>query len=307
MCGIGAIMIRNGEGAIGSYIIDVLRALQHRGRDSTGVAIYGRHGQHLYRVRIIARDVIGAMSKITSAIASVGGNIRDVVLNTSIIKGYSYDLYEIEYNGDVRNLIDAIESTNMAKVVSVGRNVDVIKHVASVDEFDSIFSISSIYGTHAIGHVRFSTESTVDILHAHPFQDLINIDFTLVHNGQITNYWKIRALLEMKGVRFASENDSELIVHYISHKISSGHSLEEALRESIYELDGPFAYIVATPNEIGLARDPLGLRPLVIGVSDNIFVAASEEGAIQTLENRYGVSFSKRFLRPGEVVVWRRN
>lgn len=307
MCGIVGIMLTDGVGPIGAYLIDSLEALQHRGKDSVGIAIYnaGYAETDTIKLHVLTRDVVGALSKVSTAIASVHGDIRNINMGLYLKEGYSYDSIEVVYKGSIKHLYDAIESTGVAKVVSIGKRVLIHKYTTTVREFNKIFTISSLHGSHGIGHVRFSTESTVDIFHAHPFQDIENPDITVVHNGQITNYWKLRSLLEMKGIKFLTDNDSELIAHYIAHKVSKGLSLEVALKDAVNALEGPFAFIIATPDEIGIASDRLGLRPLVIGISDNIRVAVSEEGALQVLESKYNVRFNKKQLNSGEVVVWR--
>ena len=305
MCGIAAVLFPGATGPLGAYLLQMLYALEHRGRDSAGVAVYsnGNH-RNTIRVRMLTRDVIGALAKITTAIAGVGGNIRNIKLNLHSSSGYSYDYYELEYSGSTRRLAEAIDSTGLARVVSIGRSADVIKHVVTVEELDRIFEVSRLDGSHGLGHVRFSTESGVDPFRAHPFQDLDDPDVVVVHNGQITNYWKVRDRLELKGIRFATDNDSELIVHYIAYKMRSGLTLYEALKHSVRELDGPFAYIIATPAGIGMARDRLGLRPLVVGQSPDVLAVASEEGAIRSLELAYELRLKKRYLNPGEVLVW---
>jgi glutamine phosphoribosylpyrophosphate amidotransferase len=148
--------------------------------------------------------------------------------------------------------------------------------------------------------VRFSTESCVDLLHAHPFQSFNYLDVALVHNGQITNYWRRRERLERKGVCFQTENDSELIVHYLIEKLREDNCLSEALKTSVEDLDGPFSYIISTGEEIGMVRDRLGLRPLVILEGNGIRAAASEENALRIVSEAGKI----RNLRPGEVLCW---
>jgi len=170
--------------------------------------------------------------------------------------------------------------------LSFGKGMTIIKEVGDVESLEKIYrgtfeaSDREIFVTHGIGHVRFATESIVDKYHAHPFQAGFP-DIAIVHNGQITNDGKIRDWLKSKGHVFESENDTELIIHYIVDKINDGFSLEEALAQSVEELDGPFAYIISTPNAIGMAKDKLGLRPLVVGKGNGIMAVASEESALR--------------------------
>ena len=92
------------------------------------------------------------------------------------------------------------------------------------DEAENFF----YWGTHAIGHARMATESGVDIKSAHPFWGYPFSDVSVVHNGQLTNYWNNRRALENKGMRFMSECDSELIAVYIAQRMREGATLEES-------------------------------------------------------------------------------
>jgi len=78
----------------------------------------------------------------------------------------------------------------------------------------------------------------VDLLHAHPFQSFDHLDVALVHNGQITNYWKSRERLERRGFKFQTNNDSELIVHYIIEKLNEGEGSRTRLRRPWLTLTG---------------------------------------------------------------------
>ena len=100
--------------------------------------------------------------------------------------------------------------------------------------------LDKVVGTHAIGHARMATESGVDIKSAHPFWGYPFSDVSVVHNGQLTNYWNNRRALENKGMRFMSECDSELIAVYIAQKMREGASLEEGMKDSLSGLDGVF-------------------------------------------------------------------
>src|SRR5439155_23020535 len=111
--------------------------------------------------------------------------------------------------------------------------------------------------------------SRVDIAHSHPFWARPFPDIAVVHNGQITNYHKLRRRLEQKGHRFATDNDSEVIAVYIADKLEAGDSLDEALRGSIGDLDGTFAYLISTLKGIGIARDQTATIPLLYAKHDD--------------------------------------
>lgn len=283
--------------------MNMMDALQHRGRDSAGLAIYNNNPptNNEYILRIFTQDVIGAASGIATAIARAGGDIRSIQM--SPVNGFGFDRYIIRAKKEsLERIVHEINSTKVSRVLSIGHSMEIIKDVCTVEELDKRFKVSDFNGTHGIGHVRFSTESRVDLFHAHPFQSFNYPDIAVVHNGQITNYYKMRDRLERRGHRFETENDSELIVHYVADKLEDGLDLEEALKESAKDLDGPFSYIISMPDAIGVAKDKLGLRPALVLEGDGVFAIASEEVALRAL----GHTGTIRNVRPGEVVTWRR-
>lgn len=285
-------------------MIIMMQNLQHRGKDSAGVAVYSRGNVHVdeYIVKVFTKDVVGALSKVSTALAKAGADIRSIKINT--LRGFGFDKYIVRISEDrLKDIVEKVNSTGLAKVISIGRRMEIIKDIGVAEELEKNFRISEMYGTHGLGHVRFSTESSVDIFHAHPFQSLKYPDIALVHNGQITNYWKVREKLERKGATFETENDSELIVHYVVEMLKKGLSLQEILKISVKELDGPFSYIISTSDSIGMVRDKLGLRPLLVYEEEKLKAAASEESALRI----FGGSGRIRGLRPGEVLCWKRN
>jgi hypothetical protein len=104
-----------------------------------------------------------------------------------------------------------------------------------------------------------------------------------VHNGQITNYWLMRRQLERQGHRFMSNCDSELLAVYTANNLEKGASLEESLKASIHEIDGVFTYLVATRNELGLAKDTMAAKPMVLYEGEDLVALASEEVAIRSI------------------------
>ncbi|MGB0412231.1 MAG: glutamine amidotransferase, partial [Pikeienuella sp.] len=118
---------------------------------------------------------------------------------------------------------------------------------------------------------------------AHPYWAFPYNDVSVVHNGQITNYWIRRRQMEQKGHRFMSNCDSELLAVYTAHNLSNGMSLEDTLRQSIEDIDGVFTYLVATKDELGMAKDTMAAKPLVLYESDDMIAMASEEVAIRAI------------------------
>ena len=143
--------------------------------------------------------------------------------------------------------------------------------------------MGTFVGTHAIGHVRMATESDVDIRSAHPYWAYPFGDISVVHNGQLTNYWSMRRDLERRGHRFVSDCDSELIAVYIADSLDRSVSLEEAMVRSVRELDGVFTYLVATSDALGMAKDTMAAKPMVLYEGEAETLLASEEVAIRTV------------------------
>ena len=142
------------------------------------------------------------------------------------------------------------------EVVSVGEHLELVKQVGAPGGLDATFGVAAMRGSHGIGHTRLSTESRVDLSHSQPFWAHGVADLATVHNGHITNYDRLRRLYEQKGVRFFTENDSEVIGVYLADQLERGRTLEQAVANSLDDFDGSFTYLVATPEAIGYARDP---------------------------------------------------
>jgi glutamine phosphoribosylpyrophosphate amidotransferase len=165
------------------------------------------------------------------------------------------------------------------------------------------YRLDKVQGTHAIGHVRMATESDVDISGAHPYWAYPFADVAVVHNGQLTNYFHWRRRLERAGHRFRSECDSEVIAVYLAEKMSEGLDLEAAMRQSLEDLDGVFTYICVTQDALGMAKDELAAKPLVLYEADDMVALASEEIAIRAVVNREIETYDPF---EGEVMAWTR-
>lgn len=300
MCGIAGIVFKDGKlHPVGDALTKMLEALQHRGRDSAGFAIYGGLGlaKNEYLLNIEVKEKPGLLETVKSMINTV----TPIKTEETISSVENYIIYRCKISlksfYELKPLIMEIDKIEDVKVLSGAHSFEMIKDVGLVKDIAKRYDTPSKRGTHAIGHTRFSTESVVDRYHAHPFQSYIMRDITVVHNGQITNYWKIRDPLERKGHIFETNNDTECIVHYIADKLSEGYKLEEALEQSVKDMDGPFSYVIGTPEGIGIAKDQLGLRPGVMAENDDIFAIASEEMSLHEVMDTHDIEQ----ISPGEV------
>ena len=146
-----------------------------------------------------------------------------------------------------------------------------------------------------------ATESDVDIRSAHPYWAYPFNDISVVHNGQLTNYWAFRREMERRGHRFMSNCDSELIAVYLADRMERGEDLEEAMHRSVDELDGVFTYVVATSDRLGMAKDVMAAKPMVLYESDDFVALASEEVAIRSV---FPHEIDTYDPYEGEVMVW---
>jgi glutamate synthase domain-containing protein 1 len=182
---------------------------------------------------------------------------------------------------DPSALADAVEHGDPGTlVISIGRAMEVVKQVGPARVLRETYCLSTFQGTHGIGHTRLATESRVDISHCHPFWARPHADIAVVHNGQITNYRTLRRRMEMRGVHFCTDNDSEIIALYIAEQLASGVTLRQALERSVDDLDGTFTYLISTAQGIGMARDFFDTKPLVVAETDEWVAVASEEVAL---------------------------
>ncbi len=170
---------------------------------------------------------------------------------------------------------------------------------------DDTYAVESFNGSHGIGHVRLATESDVAPEAAHPFWATGFADVAIVHNGQITNYWKMRRRLVKRGYEFNTDNDSELIAVYLADKLSQDIPLKEALRTSIDDMDGTFSFLVSTKNEMGYAKDRLAAKPMVKFENDDMVAIASEEVSLNKLFPGQALNTSEP--PPGTYETWQRS
>ena len=209
----------------------------------------------------------------------------------------------VRYDGDLKALADYMENIPGCEVLSLGRSLEIVKDLGDANEVANLYKLPGFRGTHAIGHVRMATESDVDISGAHPYWAYPFSDVAVVHNGQLTNYFHWKRRLERSGHRFQSECDSEIIAVYLAEKMAEGHGLEDAMHKSLEDLDGVFTYMVVTEAALGVAKDAMAAKPLVLYESDGLVAMASEEVAIRAIIDREIDTYDPY---EGEVLVWTR-
>jgi methylamine---glutamate N-methyltransferase subunit A len=283
--------------------------MKHRGPDSTGYALYrpaaDSYVMHVKlaeanghrdfdfdeRLRRQRRDVEARIKSLGAHIARIDSTIEHAMTVT------------FDHSGDLKQLADYVEDVRGVEVLSLGRSLEIVKDLGDAKTVAGEYGLDSFVGTHGIGHARMATESDVDIANAHPYWAYPFPDVAVVHNGQLTNYHQWKRRLERAGHRFQSECDSEIIAVYLAERMVQGDSLEEAMRRSLSDLDGVFTYICVTEDSLGMAKDELGAKPLVLYESDDIVALASEEIAIRKVVDHEIETYDPY---ESEVMVWSR-
>jgi glutamate synthase domain-containing protein 1 len=310
MCGIAGIIYRDGTRDVGRDMTRMLQSMKHRGPDSTGYALYGQphDGQVVMRYTLAdantPRDfefddrIQRHQTQVVTRLRAAGAQIDDVEPETE----YAYRT-TLTFGGDLKDLTDRIEDIPDAEVLSIGRSLEIIKDLGDAETVCDQYGLAGFQGTHAIGHVRMATESDVDISGAHPYWAYPFSDIAVVHNGQLTNYFQWKRRLERSGHRFQSECDSEIIAVYLAEKMSEGADLEQAMTQSLEELDGVFTYIAVTANALGVAKDEMAAKPLVLYEADDVVALASEEIAIRAIVDHEIETYDPY---EGMVMAWQR-
>jgi methylamine---glutamate N-methyltransferase subunit A len=312
MCGIAGIIYRDGGGErqVGRDMTAMLQAMKHRGPDSTGYALYRPASDDGYVMQVklaesngrqdfdFAQRLARQRSDVENRMRSMGARVGDIKKTTDHAMTVTFG-----FDGDLKQLADYVEDVRGTEVLSLGRALEIVKDLGDANTVAADYGLDAFVGTHAIGHARMATESDVDIANAHPYWAYPFPDVAVVHNGQLTNYHQWRRRLERAGHRFQSMCDSEIIAVYLAERMAQGDSLEDSMRRSLEELDGVFTYICVTEDALGVAKDELGAKPLVLYEADDIVALASEEIAIRKVVDREIETYDPY---EGAVMVWTR-
>ncbi len=168
------------------------------------------------------------------------------------------------------------------------------------DNFTSQSVMSTLPGPIAIGHVRYSTagsKGNTAIRDVQPFFGEFSMGgAAIAHNGNLTNADSLRRMLIERGSIFQSSSDSECIIHLMARAI--GETIPDRMKEALRQCEGAFAIVAMTRTKLIGVRDPLGIRPLVMGRLGDGMVLASETCALDII----GAEFIRE-IAPGEMVV----
>ena len=195
-------------------------------------------------------------------------------------------------------------------VSSNGKKIYPHKGMGQVAEVFTEDTLKKLRGWLAIGHTRYSTAGDTVLLNAQPLTASFNKGLvSLAHNGNLTNARQLRKHLEEGGSIFQTTSDTEVILHLMAR--SGKKDFEEALADSLLQVEGAYSLVVLNQDQLYAVRDPHGFRPLVIGMlprpaspaagpetgTDNAFAFASETCAFDLIGAQYVGE-----VHPGEIV-----
>ncbi len=185
-------------------------------------------------------------------------------------------------------------------VMSAGATIEIYKEAGLPTDFVRRFRLDEIGGSHALGHTRMATESRVTTEHSHPFST--GLDLCLVHNGSLSNHNRLRRALRREGIRFRTDNDSEVAAGYLTWRLRQGATLEQALEGCLDDLDGFYTFAVGTADGFAVLRDPIACKPAVMAETDEWVAMASEYRAIAVLPGAEQATTWEP--EPGRVYSW---
>ncbi|MCK5041628.1 MAG: amidophosphoribosyltransferase, partial [Sphingomonadales bacterium] len=198
-------------------------------------------------------------------------------------------LHALQHRGQEAAGITSYDGEEFHSVRSMG-------HVA--DNFSTQEIISQLKGYSAIGHVRYSTTGETAMRNVQPlFADLSSGGFAVAHNGNLTNAMTLRQQLVSTGSIFQSTSDTEVIIHLIA--TSTYRDFMDRYTDALRKIEGAYSLVTLTADGLVGVRDPLGVRPLILGkLDDNTHVLASETCALDILGGTY-----VRDIEPGEIII----
>jgi amidophosphoribosyltransferase len=172
-------------------------------------------------------------------------------------------------------------------------------HVAG--NFDRDDVIRQLAGSASIGHVRYSTTGETALRNVQPlFAELASGGFAVAHNGNISNAIRLRRELNRRGSIFQSTSDTEVIIHLVA--TSTYRTLIDRFIDALKQVEGAYSLICLTAEGMIACRDPLGIRPLVMGRLGDSYIFASETVALDVVGATY-----IRSVEPGEMIIVSKN
>jgi amidophosphoribosyltransferase len=297
MCGIVGLMLKKPQldAQLGALLVPMLVGMTERGPDSAGLAVFSSEPSHALKLSLFQLHGEPAWGAFLRAL-------------NQAMPG-EHGLYEsgkhavLTTQADLATLKHHIDTAAPGVVLlSQGHRIELYKDIGAPAQIAERYGFRGLTGSHAVGHTRMATESAVTPAHAHPFT--AGEDFCLVHNGSLSNPYRVRRKLEPLGIHFDTDNDTEAACRFLEWRMREGDGIEAAIEQGFTELDGFFTFLIGTRNGMSLVRDPFACKPAIVAETDD-YVAVSSE--FRSLAHLPGVSGAKLFEpQPRTIYHWER-
>lgn len=303
MCGVVGLLVRDPtlEPHLGAMLVSMITALDRRGPDSSGIAIYSDgdantlSGLENVRISLGSDECIDWRQVNEILVEQYGINIECQVFGAGLVVT-TPDSLELEVQTRL-----AVTWPHI-RVLATGRKLKVLKDTGRPTETCARYEVANWNGYLAVAHTRMATESAVTVLHSHPFVPMS--DLCVVHNGSFSNYATVRRHLMAEGISFDSDNDSEVAARYLAQRLGEGDDLDEATRWVMKEMDGFFTLVISTADELSVVRDAFACKPAVVAETEGYIAVASEYRALAELPGIAGADVFEP--QPEEVYTWSR-
>jgi glutamate synthase domain-containing protein 1 len=265
MCGIVGLYLKNPqlESQLGKLFEPMLQAMTDRGPDSAGFAIYGD-------------EVADGWVKLTLQATTEGFDWKTLMGELEGRLGCSLDWFQNAsaavlkiHAEEVPVRLALAELAPSLRIMSAGQSIEILKGMGLPQEISQRFGLAGMKGSHIIGHTRMATESAVTMEGSHPFST--GADLCLVHNGSLSNHFRLR---------------------------------QELKREGMEDLDGFFTFAIGTRNGFAVIRDPVACKPAILAETDDYVAMASEYQALSSLP---GIENARIWEpAPATLYIWER-
>ena len=270
MCGIVGLFVKNPalRDELGAQFATMLAGMADRGPDSAGLAVF--HDpvpEPECKLTLFAPEPDHDWDTFGSAL----GAALDAVPRIKVRSNHAV----LRIQGSADRVVDWLATDRPdIRVMGYGRLIEIFKDKGLPGDITARFGVGEMGGTHAIGHTRMATESAVTTEHSHPF--IAADDVCLVHNGSLSNHNRLRLQLRRRGLRFESDNDTEVAARYFAYRLGEGASLKEAMEAGLDDLDGFYTFAVGTADGFAVLRDAFACKPAVLAETEDWVAMASE-------------------------------
>ena len=301
MCGIVGLLLKKPSlrGQLGELMVPMLIGMTERGPDSAGLAVFTQPLS-------AGQRKISVYSGLTDQAADYDWKALVEALNAELkvqaVASIKANHAVLTFEGAADPVKAFVKAYGpKLHLLSAGRSIDLFKDIGTPFDVATRYKFGQLTGSHLVGHTRMATESAVTPDRAHPFT--AGEDFCLVYNGSLSNPNGVRRMLEPRGIKFETDNDTEAACRFLEWRLREGDDLHTALQKGFEALDGFYTFLMGTATELALIRDPFACKPAVVAETDDYVAIASEFRSLAHLPDvKHATVFEPA---PEEMYVWK--